>query len=183
MQRLLLTTALVALTAAGAGATVLIPIEFRELVHVSSTIVHGRVTDVRAGWTEGRRAIETSVTLDVTEYMKGSLGGTVTVRVPGGQIGRYRTIVVGAPAFHEGDEVVLFLRSYDGALSIVGMSQGVFRVTADSSGHRVVTTPVVMGRSADATGPVVRGDATRRPLAVDAFRDVVGRILAEARPQ
>ena len=174
---------LIALATASAGATVLIPIEFRELVHVSSAIVHGRVTDARAAWVDGRRAVETFVTIEVTEYMKGSLGGTLTVRVPGGQIGRYRTIVVGAPAFHDGDEVVLFLRSYDGALSIVGLSQGAFRVVADSSGRRLVTTPVVMGTSADASGPVRRGDAGRRPLAVDAFRDLVRRVVAEAGAQ
>jgi hypothetical protein len=180
MRRLLLGALLIALTAAGAGATVLIPIDFRELVNVSSAIVHGRVTDVRAEWVDGRRAIETFVTIDATEYMKGSLGGTLTVRVPGGQIGRYRTIFVGAPAFREGDEVVLFLRSYDGVLSVVGLSQGAFRVVADASGRRLVTTPVVMGKSADASEPVVRGDTARRPVAIDAFRDLVRRVVVEA---
>jgi len=183
MRRLLSSLVLVVLTAAAACATVLIPIEFRELVRVSSTIVHGRISDVRSEWADGRRAVETFVTIDVTEYMKGSLGGTLTVRVPGGQIGRYRTIVVGAPSFREGDEVVLFLRSYNGVLSVVGLSQGAFRVVADDTGRRLVTTPVVMGKSADAAEPVVRGDAARRPLAIDAFRDLVRRVVTEAGAQ
>jgi len=176
MRRFFLIALLVAL-AVPARATVLLPIELRELVSTSSAIVHGRVVDARAAWVDGRRAIETFLTIDVTEYMKGSLGSTVTVRVPGGQIGRYRTIVVGAPAFGEGDEVVLFLRSYGGNLTIVGISQGAFRVVADASGRRLVTTPVVMGQSADANQAVVRGDATRRPLVIDAFRDMVRRLV------
>jgi hypothetical protein len=179
MRRLLSSLVLMVLTAAAPGATVLIPIEFRELVRVSSTIVHGRITDVRSEWADGRRAVETFVTVDVTEYMKGSLGGTLTVRVPGGQIGRYRTMTVGAPAFREGDEVVLFLRSYNGVLSIVGLSQGAFRVVADSAGRRLVTTPVVMGKPGDAAEPVVRGDVARRPIAIDAFRDLVRRVVTE----
>jgi hypothetical protein len=182
MRRLLLCVLLFALPAA-ARATVLIPIEFRELVHVSSTIVRGRVVDARAQWVDGRRAIETFVTIEAAEYMKGSLGETLTVRVPGGQIGRYRTIFVGAPEFRQGDEVVLFLRAYNGAVSIVGVSQGAFRIVADASGRRTVTTPVVMGTPGVEHEPVVRGDATRRPLAIDAFRDLVKRIVADGAAQ
>ena len=159
-------------------ATVLIPIEFRELVAVSSTIVHGRVADVRAEWIDGRRAIETFVTIDADEYYKGKPVATITVRVPGGQMGRYRTIFVGAPEFKEGEEVILFLRTYDGHNSIVGLSQGAFRVATDRSGRRVVTSPVLMGRAGTDTEPVVRGDVARRPLAVEAFRDLVRRVVA-----
>ena len=183
MRRLCLSALWVVLFAALARATVLIPIEFRELVHVSAAIVHGRVIDVRTDWVDGRRAIETFVTVEAAEYMKGSLGGTVTVRVPGGQIGRYRTVFVGAPVLRIGDEVVLFLRTYDGTLSVVGLSQGAFRVVADPTGRRLVTTPVVMGKAADATEPVVRGDASRRAVPIDVFRDLVRRIVTEAGAQ
>ena len=100
------------------------------------------------------------------------------MRVPGGQIGRFRTIVVGAPEFQSGDEVVLFLRDYEGRLSIVGLSQGAYRVAADRSGRRVVTAPVLMGKADGSVEAVVRGDAARRPLPVDAFRDLVKRVVA-----
>lgn len=179
MRRLLSCAALLfALSAAPAHATLLIPIEFRELVNVSSVIVHGRVVDVRPAWGDGRRSIETWLTVDVTEYMKGSLGATLTVRVPGGQIGRYRTVFVGAPAFHDGDEVVLFLRSFNGRISIVGLSQGAFRVLSDGT-RTMVTTPVIMTKPGDAAAPVTRGDAARRPLPLDTFRDLVRRVVSE----
>jgi len=177
MRRVLIIALLLA-SAAVARATVLVPIEFRELVAVSSTIVHGRVVDVRAQWVDGRRAIETFVTVEAAEYYKGGAGDTLTVRVPGGQIGRFRTIFVGAPSFQAGDEVVLFLRSYGGRTAIVGLSQGAYSVIADRSGRRIVTSPVVMGRADGRTEAIVRGDPARRPLAVDAFRDLVKRVSA-----
>ena len=178
MRRLLLIACLVAVPAS-LRATVLIPIEFRELVTISSTIVRGRVVDVRANWVDGRRAVDTFLTVEAAEYFKGGPGDTVVVRVPGGQMGRYRTIFVGAPEFQRGDEVVLFLRGNpaSGAF-IVGLSQGAFRVAADGSGRRVVTSPVLMGVPGDRPETVVRGDIARRPLAVDAFRDLVKRVVA-----
>lgn len=177
MRRLLILLLLLCAPAA-LGATVLIPIEFRELVGVASTIVHGRVIDVRAEWIDGRRAIETFVTIDAKEYYKGAAGATITVRVPGGQMGRYRTVFVGAPEFKEGDEVVLFLRTYGGRTAIVGLSQGAFRVAADRSGRPIVTSPVLMGRPGADVEPVVRGDIARRPLALQAFGELVKRVVA-----
>jgi hypothetical protein len=160
-------------------ATVLIPIEFRELVTVSSTIVHGRVVDVRADWVDGRRAIDTFLTVEADEYFKGGPGDTVVVRVPGGQMGRYRTIFVGAPEFQRGDEVVLFLRgNAERGAFIVGLSQGAFRVAPDRTGRRVVTSPILMGKAGDQAEAVVRGDMARRPLAVEQFRDLVKRVMA-----
>src|SRR3954468_23781479 len=176
MRRLLL-LALIVTVPVTMRATVLIPIEFRELVTVSSTIVRGRVVDVHAEWIDGRRSLETFVTVEAAEYYKGSLGETLTVRTPGGQLGRYRTIFVGAPEFRAGDEVILFLRGNSRVPTIVGLSQGAYRVVADASGRRIVTSPVVMGK-ADGTQTIVRGDPARRPLAVDAFRDLVKRVAA-----
>jgi hypothetical protein len=177
-MRRLLAVALLLACSATLTATVLIPIEFRELVGISSTIVRGRIVDIRSEWIDGRRAIETRLTIEADEYLKGQLGGTITVGVPGGQIGRYRTIFVGAPEFHDGDEVFLFLRRYGDRLSIVGLSQGAYRVQADGAGRRMVTSPIVMAQPGVDRQAVVRGDAARRPIAVDAFRDVVKRVLA-----
>jgi hypothetical protein len=163
------------------GATVLIPIEFRELVTTAPVIVHGRVIGVRAEWIEGRRSIETFVTVEASDYLKGNLGDRLVVRVPGGQVGRYRTVFVGAPAFQEGDEVVLFLRLADGSAPwIVGLSQGAFRVVADAmSGRRIVTSPVVMSKPGDAPEAIVRGDVRRRPLDIDSFRALVRQAIEQ----
>ena len=62
---------------------------------------------------------------------------------------------------------------------IFGLSQGAFRVLADSrSGQRMVTTPIVMGKGGDVPERIVRGDVTRKPLPIDGFRDAVRQVLA-----
>jgi hypothetical protein len=179
MRRFLVAAALVALSAA-VHATVIVPIEFRELVNTAPVIVFGKVVEVRSDWVDGRRSVETFVTVEAGEYLKGNLGEKVTLRVPGGQIGRYRTVFVGAPEFREGDEVVLFLKHAGPAYPyIVGLSQGAFRVmTEPGTGRRWVTTPIVMGTGGDAPERVVRGDVARRPLPMERFRDSVRDVMA-----
>jgi len=179
MRRFAVSALLVILSVA-AQATVLVPIEFRELVAAAPVIVHGRVVDVRSEFVEGRRAVETFVTIEASDYLKGDLGDHLTIRVPGGQLGRYRTIFVGAPEFRDGDELVLFLKSSGSPLPyIVGLSQGAYRVVADArSGRRMVTTPIVMSRQEGATERVVRGDPARKPITIDAFREVVRQVMA-----
>ena len=184
MRRLALCASLLILPVA-LHATVILPIEFRELVTSSAVIVHGRVTDARSAFVDERRSVETFVTLDVDEYFKGNLGHHVTFRVPGGQIGRYKTVFIGAPEFAEGDEVVLFLKTAGGGIPFVtGLSQGAFRVLPDAaSGRKVVTTPIVMGKSTGGVETIVRGDPVRRPLPIESFRDAVRQVLAEAARQ
>jgi hypothetical protein len=162
-------------------ATVVVPIEFRELVTTTPVIVHGRVTDVRTAFVDGRRSVETFVTVAADEYLKGDLGEHITVKVPGGEIGRYRTVFIGAPGFHLGDEVVLFLRTQRAALPfIVGLNQGVYRVVADrQNGRRMVTAPIVMGNGGPGVEAIVRGAPARRPLPIETFRDVVRDVLAQ----
>src|SRR5262245_54669088 len=112
-----------------ASATTVLPVDFGEMVNRSQTIVYGRVVDVRSQMTGGRRAIESLVTIDVLESIKGGGSRTVVFRVPNGQVGRYRRLTVGAPEFAAGDEVVLFLAGRPPVVPMpYGLSQGVYRV-------------------------------------------------------
>lgn len=151
-------------------ATVLLPAEFREIVAGSQLIVHGRVTEVRPEWTADRRRIDSLVSIQVGSYLKGGPGETVTIRVPGGQIGRYKSVTVGAPSFRPGEEAIFFLTARGPSVaSVFGLSQGVFRVRVDArSGRRLVVPPALMARG-EAPEKVVRGAIDRRPLALDAF--------------
>jgi hypothetical protein len=129
---------LVVLAAASADATVLVPVDLGELVSSARTIVHGRVLSTSAQWVEDRRGIETVVTLSVENALKGGAVETATFRVPGGEMGRYRSIIPGAPVFAAGDEVIVFLGGDGPSLPhLVGFSQGVYRVRA-IAGERVV---------------------------------------------
>src|SRR5215204_2234160 len=144
------------------SATVLLPADFREIVNGSQIIVYGRVSDVRAEWIDERRRIESVVTLEAADFYRGTPSRTVTFRVPGGQVGRYKSVTVGAPEFSAGDEVVLFLKARGPAVpQVFGLNQGVFRVRVDArTGRRLVTLPILTARGT-APEPVVRGDASR----------------------
>ena len=163
--------------AAGTQALVVVPVDLGQLAQMSPVIVHGTVGDVRPQLALDRRRVDTFVSLDVSAYVKGNLGAELVFRVPGGQFGRYRTIVPGAPSFEPGDEVVLFLGTDGPSVPhIVGLSQGVFRVAADAQTgeKRVLTPPMETAPSAnERPQPVVRGDLNRRPMAVAQFLSAV----------
>src|SRR3954469_3440949 len=155
-------------------ATVLVPAEFREIVSGSQIIVYGRVSDVHAEYTDDRRQIDTVVSLDAAAYLKGGPGAVVTFKVPGGQIGRYKNVMVGAPEFRPGEEAVLFLSAQGPSVAhVFGLNQGVFRVRVDPrTGSRLVLPPVVTA-AGDAAQPVTRGAPERTPLPLESFAQTV----------
>ena len=144
-----------------ASATVLVPAEFSEIVGGSEIIAYARIVDVRPEWADGRRWIDSVVTAEVVSYIKGGSADTITFKVPGGRLGRYRSVVVGAPVFARGDEAMLFLKSNaadaDGLPEVFGLNQGVFRVKVDSrTGQRMVVPPPVMATPATDPRPPAR---------------------------
>jgi hypothetical protein len=169
------------LAASIANATVLVPAEFSEIVRGSEIIAYAKIVDARPEWADGRRWIDTVVTAEVVSSLKGSPGDTLTFKVPGGRLGRYQSVVVGAPVFARGDEAVLFLRTHGDELpDVFGLNQGVFRVVIDSrTGQRLVVPPPVMKIDASAEPErVVRGAVDRRPMAFDAFGARVAQVMA-----
>ena len=175
---------LLALWPAVLRATVYVTADLRELATEAGAVAHGRVVALEPRWADGRRAIETLVTLRVETYAKGNLGESVTLRVPGGQLGPYRSVMLGAPTFAEGDEVVVFLAATGPRIPhLVGLAQGVFRVRTNiATGSRTVTPEIARVPGAGALEParIVRGDGSRRPAPLSAFLDEV-RAIAGAR--
>jgi hypothetical protein len=172
MRRLLFSLVFAALLAAAARveAIVYVAADFQTLVTEARTIVLGRIASLDTEWTEGRRGIETLLSIEVERTLKGSAGDSVTVRVPGGQMGPYLSVMPGAPRFTEGEEVVLFLAGAPPELPhILALSQGVFRVVRDpNTGERTVV-PELLRASADGAVQVIRGDLTRKPTPLGRF--------------
>jgi hypothetical protein len=164
-----------------ARATVLVPADLGELARDAGAIIRGRVTATGTRWTGDRRSIETVVTVDVEAALKGSLGRTVQFVVPGGALGRYRSIFVGAPRFTVDERVVVFLGwrapSYP---YLLGLGQGVFRIAPDANRSGALVTPPPMVAPAAGAVRIVRGDVSRVPLPLAAFEQHV-RALAGAR--
>jgi hypothetical protein len=148
------------------GATVLLPADFTQMVSESQLIVHARVIGVRGELAGSRRSIESLVTVAVVSSpLKGATGDEVVFRVPGGRVGRYRRIFVGAPVFKAGDEVVLFLKGRAPAIAVpFGLSQGVYRVSRATGTPMVIPVPPT-----EAVAGIPRGDSSRKPVALDEF--------------
>lgn len=159
-------------------AVTVLPATFEELVQESVAVLHGRVTGVDGRWTADRRTIESIVTLDVLDTLKGTATDTASFVVPGGEAGGRILVMPGAPQFRAGDDVIVFLRGRAPSLpQPVGLSLGVFRVAVDGRGvAQVVPSPV---STATTRGAVARGAPSRRVRTLAAFRDDVRK--AEAR--
>jgi hypothetical protein len=166
---------------AALGATVIAPAEFREIVNGADIIAYGRVSDTTVEMSDDRKLVDTLVTMQVGTYLKGGPGETLVFKVPGGQVGRFRNVMVGAPQFVAGEEAVVFLNVRGSGLPIVfGLNQGVFRVRLDDqTKRRVVTPPALMARG-EAPEAIVRGSVERRPVPLETFGAQVQTVLAEA---
>jgi hypothetical protein len=178
MRNSILTAFVLWLLGTPAWATVLVPADLSELAREAQVIARGRVVGIDAQWTDGRRTIETVVTLETENYLKGQLGQTLQFRVPGGTLGRLRNIVVGAPQFAVGQRVVVFLGANGPrVLHVLGLNQGVYRVGLAASGEAVVSPPPVLP---GVRGAIVRG-TPRRPASLGSFERDVRALAGTAR--
>jgi hypothetical protein len=163
-----------------AHATVLVPAEFREIVNGSEMIAYGRVVDATPEWSDDRKRIDTVITFQVDTWLKGGPGETLTFKVPGGRIGRYKSVLVGAPEFEAGDEAVLFLKSSATDEPFVfGLNQGVYRVRLDPGTARRIVVPPALVAAGEAPEVVVRGSASRRSVPLETFGAQVQAVISE----
>jgi hypothetical protein len=155
-------------------ATVVLPADLGELSRDARAIVRGRVAAIEARWGEDHRSIDTIVALEVDTYLKGSFGATLLFRVPGGELGRFRSIVVGAPEFAVDDRVIVFLGARGPSVPyVLGLSQGVFRLVPAPDNSGWLVTPPGVFPSVAGSSRIVRGDPSRRPMGLAAFEDRV----------
>jgi hypothetical protein len=179
MRTTILTAIVLAAIAGTVSGTVLIPADLSELARDARVIARGEVVAVDGRWTDDRRTIETIVTLQAEAYLKGQLGQTLQFRVPGGTMGRYRNIVIGAPQFAPGQRVIVFLGETGPQVPyILGLNQGVYRVGISSAGEQMISPPPVMP---GVTGPVVRGTSARQPAPLEEFERQVRAVMGDAR--
>ncbi len=160
--------------------TVLVPAEFREVVTGADIIAYGRIVETAVVSSDDRRRVETLVTLHVGTYLKGAAGETLVFSVPGGQMGRYRHLLIGAPRFVAGEEAILFLSARPGGRPVVfGLNQGVFRVRLDHATKRRVVLPTALMAQGSQPESVVRGAPGRWPVAIETFGAQVQAVLAD----
>lgn len=172
--------AVVVWAAVHTSASTLLPADFRTTVAQATVIVRGRVTDVRSV-RAAAGDVETIATIAVDATLKGETRTFVSMRLPGGRIGRFRTVMPGAPRIEAGEAGVFFLKAAPGgALWPVGLSSGIYRV-ATMSGRSMVAPPVLPGVTTAPTGIVRRGDTRRAMLPLPEFESLVALVLSGTR--
>src|ERR1700736_393048 len=122
-------------------ATTVIPPTFDQLVQQAELIFQGTVTDVRAVWEgEGaQRHIDTYVTFQIQDSMKGNAGAAYTIRLLGGTVGDETMEVTDAPKFKVGDRDILFVEhNNDQFITLGGINNGGFHVQRDEQTGRDV---------------------------------------------
>lgn len=134
-----------ALFAACAGATTIIPMSVEELSQKAGSIVEARAIDSRSEWNPQHTLIYTYTRFAVSRTLKGSAAQTITVKQFGGSADGYTQHISGVRQFLDGEETLLFLRgsvAHDGTQVIVGLMQGHFNVFRDTAGETMVSNGI-----------------------------------------
>ncbi len=132
----------VALTLAGGlvplcGAT-LERLSLDDLIAKSTAIVRGKVTGSYAAFRGP--IIYTHYTVQISEQLKGTNGSSLDVVVPGGTANGLRQVYSGTPQLDSSGDYVLFLwTGPSGLTQIMGLTQGLFRLTPGASSNLVAT--------------------------------------------
>jgi hypothetical protein len=121
----------------GMEATTVKKLSLEQMVRGAHRIVHGRRVSQETYWNKNRTRIYTATRFAVTEDLKGEFRETATVVTVGGTVDGMTLVVSGTPSFREREEVLLFLEAgKSGHWILMGLSQGMFRITADRQGVR-----------------------------------------------
>src|SRR5438270_5330932 len=129
-------------------ATTVIPPTFEQLVQQAELIFQGTVTNVHSVWEgEGaQRHIDTYVTFQIGENVKGNAGSSYTIRILGGTVGDETMEVTDTPKFNVGDRDILFVEhNNEQFVPLVGIDHGRFHVQRDDETGRDI---VVNGEGA-----------------------------------
>ena len=119
-----------------ARATSMIPLAVEQLAERSQAVVRAQTLSTTSAW-DGHGRIVTHAHVRVLESLAGphAPGEELDVATYGGTVGGTSMIVIGAPVFAAGEEVVLFLAPQDGlGMGIAELGQGKFEVTRDARG-------------------------------------------------
>lgn len=130
------------------SATTLEQLSVDKMIEKSASIVRGKV--VSSVSVQRGSLIYTTYRFQVTEQMKGSASGTFELSVPGGDYGKLRQNIPGAPRLLAGKEYVVFVwTSKSGINHIIGLSQGLFDLRTDPSGDILLKQATTDARMVD----------------------------------
>jgi hypothetical protein len=149
-----------------------------DMVVKSTVVVRGKVLSSSTAVTGG--LIYTHYQIQVIESLKGRNGGVLDVAVPGGVANGIRQSVSGAPEFQPGDDYVFFLwTSKAGVTQVIGLTQGLFRVTGSGADPAIARSPSHELMLDAHTHRPVKDEPLNMPLSE--LRSTISEILGAAR--
>jgi hypothetical protein len=124
----------------------------QDLTTASTAVFYGKCSKKSCDWDENHRIIYTYVTVVPEEYLKGNLGSTAVIAVPGGQVGDLVYEVSDMPVFTEGEEIVAFVRTNASGKNLVtGGFQGKLRINTDLKTGKKMVYGTGLGIETDVT--------------------------------
>jgi hypothetical protein len=137
MQKLFISGLLTAASLGALQASTLQQLSLDDMIRQSTMVVRGKALLTYSAFRGP--LIYTHYTVQVTENLKGTASKQLDIVVPGGVSNGLRQSFAGAPTLVNGQDYVLFLwTSKSGITQVIGLSQGLFRVTTNSSGQLIV---------------------------------------------
>jgi hypothetical protein len=158
------TGALALALAMPAAATLSRAVAFDKKVEQAQSIVMGKCIRTRSQWDDQHRFIVTYSTFAVEKALKGGGPAEITVVTPGGKVGSLRQESVGIPAFHEGDERLLFVKSTAFGPTVLYFDQGTYEVSSDEHGEKVIAPVATAAVRIDPQSGKAVEPETRRTL-------------------
>lgn len=154
------------LTAIVAQTATLQQLSMDQMSQLATAVVRARVTGSSASiiTSPGGSMIYTHYKLAVSEIWKGAAASDVVL--PGGDINGQKQTFPGVPALRVGGEYILFLwkSPSTGLTHTVGLTQGIFEITAQPDGSSVVSRRQSGELMLDAAGKRVSDQAVSMKL-------------------
>ncbi|NOQ97758.1 MAG: hypothetical protein GQ561_06300 [Calditrichae bacterium] len=162
-------------------AITLLKTTVEELTQESNLIILGTVQEVECRW-ENRvqGTINTFITVNVFDYLKGTDDSRVVVKQLGGQIGDWGDVISGTPVLRKGDEVILFLVENKESYEIHSIALGLFRVYSNDLGEKMVINDLRNVNLIDpVTGNQVEADEANPSFTLFTFLNQVRSYLSD----
>ena len=153
MRRLML-TALVAACCIPLPGSTLLKLSLDDMILKSTAIVHGTVQPTSVALRGAM--IYSHYQVQVTNTYKGASVPSLDVAVPGGVVNGVQQAFAGAPMLTAGQDYLLFLwTSKTGLTQVIGLSQGLFYVSRNSSGQAIVSRSATSETMLNSSGQVI----------------------------
>jgi hypothetical protein len=163
MQKLLICCLLALSPFTGIKGSTLLQLSLNDMIQQSTLIVRGKTQPTYTAFRGP--VVYTHYQLQVSEILKGTAAQQMDIAVPGGVANGLRQSIAGAPTLAGGQEYVLFLwTGKSGLTQVIGLSQGLFSVTTNSSGQAMVVRGAATELMLNSAGQPVTDSNLQMPL-------------------